>query len=332
MVKCREYWKVGLPNGISLTDGGWQDGVDVFTVGSAYLSPAYVLFTMPGAPPEFKVTNIALDNSLYDQFNKRLTLRGQFDRLRRGIDKAGRIAAIDGFISQATGIRTSDRTRKAFDLSQEPGHIMTRYGKHASRNAADAVIATRRGRVQLSLVAVENPRQPGTAWRTARTYKWESHLVYCHISNVAQSRLPLYEQPMKAPMEDLHTRWTSRKTQLLVTGDFCRMPCVKYRTGSQAGMLQPGRDRFPSTISLFVSRGGAQMTCSRNAKGDKPKGRPLVPGNLWTTVFRHLEIDPNRSFPNYSGRQMKILPEGSTITEKQRQFPNLDLRIVDTLT
>ena len=68
----------------------------MFAFGSAYLGPAYVPFAIPGDPskPDFKVPNIALDNSLSDRLDNRLALLGQFDRLRRSVDKSGTMAAI----------------------------------------------------------------------------------------------------------------------------------------------------------------------------------------------------------------------------------------------
>jgi hypothetical protein len=319
VAKCREDRQIGLPNYISFTDGG-REGVDVFAFGSAYLGPAYVPFAIPGDPsrPEFKVNNISLDNSLSDRLDNRLALLGQFDRLKRTVDKTGTMAAMDGFNSRAASILTSDRARKAFDLSQEPDHIKTRYGKHAW--GTRLLLARRLVEAGCSFVTVvvENPYQSGIEWLKAGTYNWDSHAVNCHIWNDAQIRFPLYDQAVTALIEDMYARGIDKKTLLVVTGEFGRTPRVNSTTGSQTGVMQPGRDHWPSAMSLIVSGGGlrtGQVIGSTNAKGEVPKDRPLVPGDLWATVFRHLGIDPERSFLDHSGRPMPILSEGTPIAE-----------------
>ena len=43
--------------------------------------------------------------------------------------------------------------------------------------------------------------------------------------------------------------------------------------------------------------------------------RELSPNDLWATVYRHLGIDYNVSFPDFQGRPMPILPFGEPIEE-----------------
>jgi hypothetical protein len=58
-----------------------------------------------------------------------------------------------------------------------------------------------------------------------------------------------------------------------------------------------------------------QVIGSTTAKGETPKDRPLSPNDLWATVFRHLGIDTDATFPDHSGRPMSILPYGEAIAE-----------------
>ena len=88
--------------------------------------------------------------------------------------------------------------------------------------------------------------------------------------------------------------------------------------GTQTGVKQPGRDHWPSAMSLIVSGGGlrmGQVIGSTNKKGEVPKDRPLVPGDLWATVYNHLGIDPERAFLDHGGRPTPILSEGKPISE-----------------
>jgi hypothetical protein len=59
-----------------------------------------------------------------------------------------------------------------------------------------------------------------------------------------------------------------------------------------------------------------QVVGSTNAKGERPKDRPLTPNDLWATMFRHLGIDhDNTFFIDHRGRPMPILPFGEPIKE-----------------
>jgi hypothetical protein len=71
-------------------------------------------------------------------------------------------------------------------------------------------------------------------------------------------------------------------------------------------------------MSMLVAGGGmrtGQVIGSTNSKGEEPRERPLTPNDLWATVYRHLGIDWNLAFPDYSGRPMPILPYGEPIRE-----------------
>ena len=71
-------------------------------------------------------------------------------------------------------------------------------------------------------------------------------------------------------------------------------------------------------MSVLVAGGGmriGQVVGSTNAKGEHPKDRPLTPNDLWATVFRHLGIDTETTFPDPRGRPMPILPYGEAIRE-----------------
>ena len=57
------------------------------------------------------------------------------------------------------------------------------------------------------------------------------------------------------------------------------------------------------------------MIGSTNAKGEHPLDRPLAPEDLWATVYRHLGIDCEATFPDYNGRPLPILPRGEAIRE-----------------
>ena len=44
-------------------------------------------------------------------------------------------------------------------------------------------------------------------------------------------------------------------------------------------------------------------------------GTPLTPNDLWSTVYKHLDIDQNATITDYSGRPQLLLPFGEPIRE-----------------
>lgn len=319
VAKCRSEVDRGIPNYISGTDAG-RAGVDTYSFGAAYLGATYAPFNIPGDPstPSFSVKNIELSKSFSDRLDDRLSLLEGFDRLRRNIDRTGMMEAMDDFQARATNMLCSDATRSAFDLSQEPDALRDRYGRHAWGQRA--LLARRLVEAGCSFVTMvmEKPYQSGVEWLKQGTYNWDSHAVNCHLFDDAKVRLPIYDQAVTALIEDLYERGLDRRVLLVVTGEFGRTPRITVRKGTQTGVDQPGRDHWPSAMSMIVSGGGlkmGQVIGSTTAKGEEPLERPLTPNDLWATVYRHLGIDPEWSFPDHAGRPMPILPYGSPIDE-----------------
>lgn len=320
VAKVRENRNIGIPNYVSGTDAGRSD-IDVFSFGSAYLGPETHPFTVVGDPsaPKFEVQNLALAREMEGRLDDRVALLSGLDRVRRTVDARGTMQAIDEFNQRALSLLTSDKARKAFDLSQEPEEVRNRYGRHPW--GYRALMARRLVEAGVSFVTMvmENCIAPGQEMPKELVYNWDSHAVNCHIFKDALVRLPVYDRTITALIEDLYRRGLDKKVLLVVTGEFGRTPRITPSIGTQTGVMQPGRDHWPQAMSVLVSGGGmrtGQVVGSTNSKGEHPKDRPLTPNDLWATVFRHLGIDHNNvAFPDHRGRPMPILPFGDPISE-----------------
>ncbi len=319
VAKCREHINVGLPNYVSGTNPG-RAGVDVYSFGAAYLGPKYTPFSVPGDPsePNFTVKNLSVDKAMADRLDDRVALLGGLDRFRRQVDDSGAMDAMDEFNQRALSLLTSEKARDAFDLSKEPDALRGRYGRHAWGQRA--ILARRLVEAGCSFVTMvmENPYTSGVPWLKNGTYNWDSHAVNCHMFDDLQVRLPIYDRAITALIEDVYNRGLDKKVMIVVTGEFGRTPRINSQVGSQTGVEQPGRDHWPSAMSLLVSGGGmrtGQVIGSTNDKGEHPVERPFSPNDLWATVYRHLGIDYRRTFPDHQGRPMYILPFGEPIAE-----------------
>jgi hypothetical protein len=321
VAKCRERANNGLPNYVSLNPGG-RTG-DVFAQGAAYLGQAFTPFTVEGDPttPNFVVPNITPLQNVDGRIDDRMRLLGNLDRIERQIDASRLMDSMDRYQQRAVNMLMSDRAKKAFDLSLEPGTVRDRYGRHCWGQRALMARRLVEAGVSFVTVVMENPYQSGVEFQKQGTYNWDSHAVNCHIWDDLRVRLPIYDQAVTALIEDLYQRGMDRKTLLVVTGEFGRTPRMENTVGSQTGVMQPGRDHWPQAMSLIMAGGGirtGQIVGATNSRGEHPTDRPLTPNDLWATVYRHLGIDFTDSFPDFRGRPMPILPFGEPITELLR--------------
>ncbi|MEX0820191.1 MAG: DUF1501 domain-containing protein [Pirellulaceae bacterium] len=319
VAKMRERRNVGVPNYVSGANNG-RHGIDVYSFGSAYLGNDTHPFVVPGDPSQegFQVQNLALDASLSDRLDNRAELLRGFDRFRQRVEGDDVMDAMDSFQRRAIGLLTSDKARNAFDLSQEPDELRDRYGRHAWGQRA--LLARRLIEAGSSFVTMvmENPYQSGVERLKNGVYNWDSHAVNCHLFDDLKARAPIYDQAVTALVEDVHQRGLDKKCLVIVTGEFGRTPRISHQIGSQTGVMQPGRDHWPQAMSMLVTGGGmqtGQVVGSTNWKGEHPQDRPLTPNDLWSTVYRHLGINQEQSFPDHSGRPMPILPFGQPIEE-----------------
>ena len=308
----------GMPTCVTGVDNGRQ-GIDTFSFGAAYLGPAATPFIVAGDPSarDFKVQNIGLTPDMETRLDDRMHLLQGMDNLKRDMDRSGLMGAMDQFSQQAMGMLTSPAVRQAFDLSKEPAPVRERYGMHAYGQRGLMARRFVEAGARFVTMVWENPH-PGKSIPKDCSYNWDSHAVNCHMFNDCKWRMPLYDQALTALIEDIYARGMEKDVMIVATGEFGRTPKINTQIGTQTGTMQPGRDHWPSSMSLLVSGGGmrtGQVIGATNSKGEYPVERPLSPNDLWATVYQHLGIDYDDSFDDLQGRPMPILPFGGPIAE-----------------
>lgn len=309
--KMREGRVIGLPNYVYCTDEGsvqtpWHSG--------AYLGPEHGPFTIGAnfVTPDFKVQNLTLAKELEGRLDNRLALLRGVDGLRRELDHAGGMAAMDKFSQLAASMLTSEKARSAFDLSKEPDSTRDRYGRHAWGNRT--LLARRLVEAGVSFVTVDmsNPA-PGKPAPADTTPTWDTHSVNSNHFTDCRWKFPDYDQSVASLVEDIYDRGLDKKVMLVVTGEFGRTPFVEYGKPGR-----PGRGHHCAAMSILLSGGGmktGQIVGATDAKADHPIDRPLTPCDLWSTVYRFLGIDQEHCFNDMIGRPMAILPGGEPIRE-----------------
>ena len=260
------------------------------------------------APPHLKLV-AGLDA---EKLADRRWLVEKLDRLRRGLDQHAALEATDKFRQKAFGLLASPEVADAFDVSRESDATRQRYGQNVWGQAC--LLARRLAEAGTAVVTIyANTPKNGPEFTN-----WDDHPDNAgrpgHFAGFMRTRLPYMDQCLAALIEDIHARGLDRKVLLVAVGEFGRTPKINNRraTGSV------GRDHWPQAYSALVSGGGlrmGQVVGATNSKGEYPTRRPVTPQDLLATIYRHLGIDPRRSFLDFSGRPTPILFDGAPIAE-----------------
>ena len=278
--------------------------------GSAYLGVSHKAFETiadPAQPGPFKVPNFTLATGLsHENVGDRKTLLKDFDKLRRDVESTGQLDALDRFQVKAWDMLTSPKARDAFDLDREPEKVRERYGmmpgfdpKASNRcgapNWAQRMLLARR------LV------EAGVRIVTVDLRWWDTHVK--GFESLRLGFLPRWDRAFSALMEDLDSRGLLDTTLVLAWGEFGRTPKVNN---------DAGRDHYPNVFSGVMAGGpikGGRVVGESDSHGAFPKANPKSPQDVLATVYQHLGIDPNISYPEGSGRPHPVLPFGKPIEE-----------------
>jgi hypothetical protein len=299
----------GLPGYVGVPQG--QE-----SAGAGYLGMKYEPFEVRANPnrPDFQVPNLSLAAGEIERLNDRVDLLSRLDHLRRDVDRGGAIEAMDSFDREAIRLLTGGEAYRAFDLGRVDPRERDRYGR--GRVGQNLLLARRLVEAGIGFVHVDgrdySDVSPGIQ------SDWDDHGVHSHIFQAMQKRLPWYDQAISALIEDLSLRGLNEKVLVVVTGEFGRSPQINPRISRLTGAMQPGREHWPSAMSMLIAGGGlpmGQVIGSTTERGETPKDRPLRPADLLATIYRFLGIDTTREYLDHSGRPLAILPDGKPIPE-----------------
>jgi hypothetical protein len=259
---------------------------------------------------DFRPPYLALTDDAASKLGDRRALLDGLDRFRRDIDRTGQLRGTDEFRSRAMELLTSTRLAEAFELNDEPAQLRERYGRNLWGQSC--LMARRLAEAGTAVVSIffDTPRN-GDEFTN-----WDDHVANAgklgHFGKFMDVRLPYMDQALSALIEDIWGRGREKQIMVVVVGEFGRTP----RLSSNANGV--GRDHWPQAMSALVSGGGlrmGQVVGATNGKAEYPTERPYSPQDLLATVYRHLKINPDTTFNDYSGRPIAVLPSGAPIPE-----------------
>ena len=273
--------------------------------GANYLGGQHDPFQTNGDPnkADFKVGNLNLSSGLtVDMLNDRATLLQRFDRIDRAVDASRTFETLDKFHHTAYEMVAGKTARKAFDLSTENPRLRDEYGRS---NWGQSTLLARR------LV------EAGVGFVTVHFGGWDHHW---NLKSGMENYLPRVDAAASTLMRDLDARGLLDSTLVVLCGEFSRTPRMNDggNGGPPGSKGTPGRDHWGNSMFCLLGGGGirgGQVIGSTDAKGERPKDRPVRPANVHATIYKVLGIDPSQYFLDHSGRPVPILDDREPITE-----------------
>ncbi len=253
---------------------------------------------------------LTLNSEGVASLSRRRELLNSLDRLAADADRSALLRTFDGFQRQAVEMLTSERTRRAFDLSLEDEATRRRYGDtHWGKS-----LLTCRRLVEAGARFVQCQATYRLPDALGRTSNWDDHSVNAHIFDAYREKLPSLDRSMSAIVEDLYARGLDRRVLFIFCGEFGRTPIIRHQDPSG----RPGRDHWSRAMSVFLAGGGlrmGQVIGATNARGEEPVQRAMNSNDLLATIYHRFGIDTSQLNYTTTGRPIPILAEGEPIEE-----------------
>ncbi len=242
-----------------------------------------------------------------DRVHQRRRLVEAFDTLRRNLDATGQMDAMDRYNQQAVEFVVGRQARDAFDLNREPQRIRDRYGKHLW--CQQTLLARRLVEAGAAFVTLD------LSYHTA-SGTWDTHgdniPPYGGIRKGLGPLLPLFDHLLTTLVGDLEQRGLLDEVLVIAMGEFGRTPLMGTQDSTD------GRNHWPEVMSMALAGGGlrhGQVIGSTEADGGTIKSRPVTPGDLAATIYKHFGVSLETTWLEPSGRPRPIVETGKPIEE-----------------
>jgi hypothetical protein len=275
--------------------GGWLGKqYDPFDGNEAADLPVYDLVGTPLGRTSGGNLFKAVAGLSHSRLADRRSLVEDLDRIRSGLDQSGSMEALDRYGQQAFEMVLGRQAQEAFDLTREPEHSRQRYGDHLW--CQQALLARRLVEAGVAFVTID------LSYHTA-SGTWDNHgdniPPYGGISKGLKPLLPLFDHLLTTLVGDLEERGLLDEVLVIAMGEFGRTPNM----GTQGST--DGRNHWPVIMSMCLAGGGlrhGQVVGASEHDGGTIKERPVTPGDLAATIYRHMGVPQDVMFEDDKNR------------------------------
>ena len=249
--------------------------------------------------PSFQLPELSLPANLtLERLQHRRSLQQLVDRQTRLLETAPEARGFDEYYDKAIGMLTSDRVRRAFDLSAEPDAVREKYGR--TTYGQGCLLARRLVESGVKVVTVYFADSIGGQSTTSGG--WDTH----GFNNtrmfpiVEKYHFPITEQTLPTLLDDLHERGLLDDTLVVWFGEFGRTPKINENIS---------RDHWPQCYTVLLAGGGIRggtVYGASDAKAMYPDEHPVRPEDLAATIYRQLGLDPAIEVRDRANRPLAI--------------------------
>ena len=180
---------------------------------------------------------------------------------------------------------------KVFDVRNEPEAIRKGFG--LNNFGLQSLMAAR-------LV------QKGVPFVEMNLGGWDTHT---NNFNAVSARAAILDPALSGLMKELRSKGLLDSTLIVCMGEVGRTPKIN---------LNPGRDHFPRCFSALVAGGGVKggtVIGSSSADGQEGRNRPVLVGELYSTLLSMLRINPVKENKLAIGRAIKMADSDEPVAE-----------------
>lgn len=215
-------------------------------------------------------------------------------------------AGLEPYYEKASQLLSSDRIRRALDLTEESPAMRERYGVYAADtqgggNGAEQGYA-RHMRGQNLLVA-RRLVEAGVPFINVYDFRQQGQNWDSHSNHFAQNKnylLPVADKALAALIRDLEERHLLDSTLIVATGEFGRTPQINKNAG---------RDHWPDCYTVLLAGGGIQggaIHGASDAIGAYAAKDPATPADLAATIYWRFGFDPSQHIHDRTSRPWRL--------------------------
>lgn len=252
-------------------------------------------FQISGLAPQSDLTRQRLEDRMSLLENSRLN-----DPVG-GFIKSGRLHE---HYERAFSLVTSEKARRAFDISSEPDRVRRRYGADEESVGKGGRLAHLGSSFLLARRLIEAGVRLVTVWAGSQAF--DTHRE--HYATLNNSLCPALDRSFSALIEDLADRSMLDETLVVAVSEFGRTPRLGEITSS-AGSTPDGRDHWPKCYSAILAGGGIRAGYIHGASDRHaalPIDQPVSPSDITATIYAAMGVDPHQRLRDHLNRPHTI--------------------------
>lgn len=274
---------------------------------AGFLGPAFdpllVLRDPNGA--QFGVDELELQPGVSNsRLNQRQDLLATLNSELRILEETRAVESMSEYYRRAFSLISTDRTKRAFDLSQEDDNLRDRYGRNSVGQST--LLGRRLVEAGVPFVTVYSPCEnvDGPSWDTHQK----------NFPRLKDELLPPADRALSTLLEDMHARGLLEETLVIWAGEFGRTPVVGAKRSNNSNN-STGRDHWPGCYTILLAGGGVPTGRYFGASdriGWYPTEGRIHIGELAATIYDAFGIDSTQSVYDSLGRP-HLLAEGEPV-------------------